>query len=225
MQLAGEPSWRLSESDGADLDLLLWCRDALGLSVPGDDLPPPAVPRTPDRSGLMTESDRAPAADRWASWWRTAARFAGEGHLEEPPSGEGPFLAWARERSAARDAIGAPPDFSALGDVPALRDAVVRLFPEAHRWLTGREEARARALRERDTTDGHRVLGALAEDVALAHGVGIGAVRGAVVVVSVDGAWWRLVAPGAVVCSPAYIDDAAFADEVVRAAFESGLRA
>jgi hypothetical protein len=223
MQRAGEPSWRLSATDGHDLDLLLWFRDALGLVAPGDDVPPRAVPRPPDRSGLLADDARAAAAGRWAVWWRAAVAFAGEGHLVEAPAGAGPFLAWVRERGVVHEAIGAPPGFAALGDVPALRAAVARLFPDARRDLSGREAAPAGALPRRVTPDDHRELAVLAADVARAHGVGTGAVRGAVLVVAVAGPWWRLVGPGVVVCSPDYRDDAAFAAEVVRAAFASGV--
>ncbi|GEM_PF-1452957 len=223
MQSVGEPSWRLSVTDGHDLDLLLWIRDALGLVVPGADVPPGAVPRPPDRSGLLADDERAAAAARWAVWWRAALAFAGEGQRAEAPSGEGAFLAWVRERAVVHEAIGAPPGFAALGDLPALRDAVVRLVPDARRDLSGREAARAGALPRRATADGHRELAALAEGVARAHGVGTGAVRGAVLVVAVEGPWWRLVGPGVVVCSPDDGDDAAFTAEVVRAAFASGI--
>ncbi|MFE6235811.1 hypothetical protein [Cellulosimicrobium sp. NPDC057862] len=48
-------------TDGHDLDLLLWFRDALGLVVPGDDVPPRAVPRSPDRSGLLGDDERVAA--------------------------------------------------------------------------------------------------------------------------------------------------------------------
>lgn len=225
MQRAGEPSWRLSVADGHDLDLLLWFRDALGLVVLGDDVPPRAVPRPPDRSGLLADDERVAASGRWAAWWRAALAFAGEGQVAEPPAGEGPFLSWVRERAVVHEAIGAPPGFAALGDVPALRDAVVRLFPEAWRDLSAREAARAGELPRRATAGDHRGLAALADDVARAHGVGIGAVRGAVLVVAVEGPWWRLVGPGVVACSPDDGDDAALAAVVVRAAFESGLRA
>ncbi|QJW36449.1 hypothetical protein [Cellulosimicrobium protaetiae] len=213
-------------TEGYDLDLLLWFRDALGLVVLGDDVPPRAVPRSPDRSDQLADDERVAAAGRWAAWWRAALAFAGESQRAEAPAGKGQFLAWVHERAVVHEAIGVPPDFAALSDVPSLRDAVVRLFADARRDLSGREAARAGALPRRATAEDHRGLAALAEDVARAHGVGIGAVRGAVLVVAVEGPWWRLVGPGVVVCSSsAYGDDAAFTSEVVRAAFVSALRA
>ncbi|NDO91198.1 hypothetical protein [Cellulosimicrobium composti] len=223
MRFEGRPSWRLSVSDGGDLDLLLWVRDALRLVVPSDDVPPRCEPGTPDRSALVPAGERDAAASRWYGWWCSALAFEAAGRTEEPPSGEDAFLGWVRARSVARDGVGAPPAFSALGDVRVLRDAVARLFPEAHRTLAAREAGRAMALHRREAADDRR---ALAADVARSHGVGTGDVRGAVLVVAVAGPWWRVAAPGVVVCSAsAYVDDAAFAAQVVRAAFESGLRA
>lgn len=222
MRFEGRPSWRLSVSDGGDLDLLLWVRDALRLVVVAD-APPRCEPRPPDRSALVPAHERDAAASRWIVWWRAALAFEAAGRTEEPPPGEDAFLGWVRARSVARDAVGSPPAFAALDDVPALRDAVARLFPEAHRALAAREGDRARSLHRRAAADDPR---ALAADVARTHGFGIGYVRGAVLVVPVAGPWWRVAAPGAVVCSAsAYAADAAFATEVVRAAFESGLRA
>ncbi|MBN0041342.1 hypothetical protein JN535_14335 [Cellulosimicrobium cellulans] len=210
-------------SDSADLDLLVRVRDALGLVVAADDAPPRCEPGPPDRSALLPAEGRDAAARRWLAWWRAALALDAAGRTEEPPPGEEAFLAWVRARSVAWDAVGSPPAFAALGDAPALRDAVVHLFPEARRALAAREADRARRLHRRAEADDRR---ALAEDVARTHGVGIGDVRGALLVVSVAGPWWRIVAPGAVVCSASdYADDAAFATEVVRAAFESGLRA
>lgn len=223
MRFEGRSSWRLSVSDDGGLDLLLWVRDALGLVVAADDAPPRCEPGPPDRSALVPADARDAAASRWIAWWRAALAFEAAGRTEEPPPGEDAFLGWVRARSVARDAVGSPPAFAALDDVPALRDAVSRLFPEAHRALAAREADRARALHGRTAADDGR---ALAADVARTHGVTIGDVRGAVLVVPVAGQWWRVAAPGAVVCSAsAYVDDPAFAAEVVRAAFESGLRA
>lgn len=223
MRFEGQPSWRLSVSDDGDLDLLLWVRDALGLDVAADDAPPRSEPGPPDRSALVPADACDAAASRWIAWWRAALAFEAAGRTEEPPPGEDAFLGWVRARSVARDAVGSPPAFAALDDVPALRDAVARLFPEAHRALAAREADDARAWHRRAAADDRR---ALAADVARTHGVGIGDVRGAVLVVQTAGPWWRVAAPGAVVCSAsAYVDDLAFAAEVVRAAFESGLRA
>ncbi|MFB7886640.1 hypothetical protein ACFCZ3_01235 [Cellulosimicrobium cellulans] len=223
MRFEGRPSWRLSVSDGGDLDLLLWVRDALGLVAAADDTPPHCEPAPADRSALLAADARDAAASRWIVWWRAALAFEAAGRIAERPSGEAAFLGWVRARSVARDAVGSPPAFAALDDVPALRDAVARLLPEAHRALAEREADRAEVLHRRTAADDRR---ALAAEVARTHGVGIGDVRGAVLVVPVAGTWWRVAAPGAVVCSAsAYVGDAAFATEVVRAAFESGLRA
>ncbi|WP_336725199.1 hypothetical protein [Cellulosimicrobium cellulans] len=223
MRFEGRPSWRLSVSDGGDLDLLLWVRDALGLVAAADDTPPHCEPAPADRSALLRADARDAAASRWIVWWRAALAFEAAGRIEEPPPGEDAFLGWVRARSVARDAVGSPPAFAALDDVPGLRDAVARLWPEAHRALAERAADRAEVLHRRTAADDRR---ALAAEVARTHGVGIGDVRGAVLVVPVAGTWWRVAAPGTVVCSAsAYVDDAAFATEVVRAAFESGLRA
>ncbi|WP_277515055.1 hypothetical protein [Cellulosimicrobium cellulans] len=57
-------------SDDGNLDLLLWARDALGLDVVADGVPPRCEPRPPDRSALVPADARDAAASRWIVWWR-----------------------------------------------------------------------------------------------------------------------------------------------------------
>jgi hypothetical protein len=61
----------------------------------------------------------------------------------------------------------------------------------------------------------------IAEDVAFDHHVSLDAVQAKVVVLPVQGTWWRRLAPGAVLCSPAAAVDHATAQVMLRDAFGS----
>ena len=73
MRSAESPSWSLSVSDGASLDLALFVRDALRLDTSADPLAPPSLTiRPPDRSSLLDGMDADRVVEQWAAWWRTA---------------------------------------------------------------------------------------------------------------------------------------------------------
>lgn len=63
----------------------------------------------------------------------------------------------------------------------------------------------------------------VAEDVASRRSVELGAVRGHVVVLMVEGVWWERFMPGVALCSAAATQDPAVARTILQEAFESGL--
>lgn len=216
MRRVGSPSWSLSVSNEGSLDLALYVRDALGLDTGDDPLaPPPLSHRPPDRSRLLDGSEPSDVVEQWAAWWRTALAFEARWRRRTPGSDvEG----WVRERAVDRESsVGEAPDFAALAGSPALQRAVVALQVEARRWPDGAETLEPGANDE--------LTRAVAEETIARHGVSPDEVTGIVFVIGVDGAWWRLVEPGVVVCSAASLRDAGTTADLLRRVFESGLGA
>lgn len=220
MQVAGTTSWRFAESArDAVPHVALFVRDALALPVaPGPAVPPPLAGTVPDRHGLLSSDERDEAGRQWTDWW--TALLGVEVHRQEPPDPDHP-ASWQVQR-ARHDRAGSPPDPAALADRPALRRAVVATSPEAHRWVD-----RLWDVEDRDGRGGcfpYRLVRQVAEDVAFDRRVDVGAVRASAVVLEVEGSWWHLPAPGAVVCSREATAEPRTAHLVLRQAFESGLR-
>ncbi|PFG38231.1 hypothetical protein ATJ97_0703 [Georgenia soli] len=105
----------------------------------------------------------------------------------------------------------------ALADGPALRQTVVALHEEAKRWSASSDR------KEVEGGAPYDLVRATAEETISRHGVPPDQVSGIVFVVDVDGAWWRLVEPGVVVCSASALRDHATAEGLLREVFESGL--
>ncbi|QAY71186.1 hypothetical protein [Xylanimonas protaetiae] len=208
MRIAGQPSWRLSVSDSQSLEVALYVRDAAGIVVAGDDVPPPLT-APPPRSDVLDGADPAPVAAQWLAWWRTLVALDLE--LQKAPTLDGAaWQAWAREHAARRDAAGTPTDdFAGLAHAPALRQACVALAHDAY--------GAARRNPELDRAPWAQTK-QVVDDVAQAHGVDPDVLSGVVIQVPTTGGWWRVVEPGAVLASTAAPYDA-----VVRAAFESAL--
>ncbi len=221
MQFVGSTSWRFAESARDEMPhVALFVRDALGLPVsPAPAVPPPLTGSVPDRRGLLSAEEREEAGRQWPGWW--AALLGFEVRLqEEPPDPDHP-ASWAA-LWAQRDRIGSPPDSAALVDRPALRRAVVETSSEAHRWAGRLPDVEHRG--EQGGCFPYRLVRQVAEDVAFDRRVDVGAVRASAVVLEVEGSWWHLLAPGAVVCSRAVTAEPRTAHLVLRQAFESGLR-
>lgn len=217
MQVAGSVSWRFAESARDSLPhVALFVRDALGLAVPpGPAVPPPLAGTVPDRRASLSDEERREAGRHWPGWW--AALLGAEvDRQEERPDPDHPAL------RARYEEAGSPPDFAALADRPALRRAVVDTFPEALRWVDRLLDAGSRA--QRAGSFPYALVRQVAEDVAFDRQVDVGAVRASAVVLEVEGRWWHLLAPGAVVCSAGAAADLHTAHLVLRRAFESGLR-
>jgi hypothetical protein len=127
------------------------------------------------------------------------------------------YDAWA----AGRNPMGDPPEFAALSDRPALREALVLTFEEGCRWADGTRGSAHR--RVGGAQFAWEVTKQVAGDVAFDRHVGIGAVDGLALVFAVEGSWWELFAPGVVLCSRAAAQDPMLARTILRSVFESGL--
>jgi len=208
VQLAGPPSWRFEQSGGQLLSRALAVRDACGLPVPGGPAVPPPLVDVPPPAGDLTPGQRDEAARQWAVWWADlveleARRLAPE---RSAPPGAPTWL-------AGLTAAGTPPDFAGLADRPELRRAA-RATAEV--WHPSVERARGAFAAE--------LVRQVAEDVAFDRSVPIDRVAGAAVVLDVRGGWWHEVGTGTVLCSRATAQEPRVAHQVLRRAFESGLR-
>ena len=214
MDRAGRSSWRFAESARSHLPhVAVFVRDAVGLPVaPGPGVPPPLVGGVPDHHDVLPAEDRQVAGRQWAGWWADVVDLEVQRRAAPDPG---------RGARAGRERAGAPPDFAALADRPALHHAVVEVFPEAHRWVSRLTPG---VPDERHGCFPYRLVRQVAEDVASARSVDVGDVRAAALVLDVDGRWWHLLAPGTVTCSRAAAADPVLAELVLRRAFESGLR-
>ena len=211
MQVAGSPSWRFEESDGQLLALALAVRDTCGLPVPGGPGVPPRLVAPPTSAADLAPGQRREAARQWAVWWAdlvdlTARRLAPD--RTAAPGGPD----WPAELAAA----GAPPDFTGLADRPELRSAA-RATPDVLRAAPDRPGGP-------HGTFAWELVRQVAEDVAFDRSVAADRVTGAAVVLDVEGPWWHEIGTGTLLCSRAAAEDPRVAHQVVRRAFESGLR-
>jgi len=211
MRFSGSPSWRLSIGDDFMLSAALWIRDAAGIvvDVEARDVPPPLlVP--PPASDVLADEDVVAVGRDWLTWWRTLLVEKIDEHRNPPPQGVGEdWRRWTTANLDRRRAAGAPDDdFAALAHAPGLRLACTELFRQANRART----------RPRLETTPWEVYKRLVDDVAAAHDVDPNTLDGTVVAVPTGAGWWRVVSPGLVLAS-----EDALAEDVVRAALESGL--
>lgn len=210
MRVASRPSWRLTIGDDPMLSAALWIRDAAGILVEADDVPPPLVVRPP-ASHVLDGEDLTIVGRDWLAWWRALLAMKLDEHRNPPPGGtRKDWQQWASANFARRGAAGGPDDgFAALAHARALRRACQELFREAHRART----------RPRLESTPWEVYKRLVDEVAVAHGVDRRVLDGTVVVVPTCGGWWRVLEPGFVLAS----DDAP-ADDVLCASLESPLQ-
>ena len=218
MKVAGSPSWQLTEAEGDRAHVLLYLRDVAGLVVPAEtDAPPRLAGLPPHRPPLLEDGRRRQAGREWADWWHALLEVEGREPFGTGDDDDSSFWAWATDLGRVWDA----PDFESLADRRALREVTLALHPEARRWVDAGPSSPSRIRGEgrfpwatvRDTAEG----------VATDRGVSQGEVRGRVMVLDVEGVWWRRVAPGTALCSTAATEDPATARTVLRDAFESGL--
>lgn len=210
MRPAGRPSWSLGVGDDHQLELALFVRDAAGLVVAGDGVPPPLVVRPP-LAEVLEGADPTAVGKDWLRWWRLLVRL----HLESKraPRGHGPdWQGWVVEHHRHREAAGSPSDeFAGLAHVPALRRACT-VLSEAALEARRRWEKPSRGWLE--GTD----VGAIVREVATARTLDPNTLTGNVVVLPTVGSWWHLAEPGAVLASRE-----APTEEVLRAVLDSSV--
>ncbi|GIG21128.1 hypothetical protein Cch01nite_18520 [Cellulomonas chitinilytica] len=205
MRIASGPSWSLELGDDPFLSAALWIRDATGIVVEADDVPPPLnVP--PPSSHVLDGEDLDGVGGDWLDWWRAllAARLA-QRH-NPPPGGDfgEEWKQWAVTNQARWAAVGSIGDeFAGLAHAPALQRACRELGRAAH-------GARTTSKIQHDRAMGY---GLLVDEVAATHHVDRNTLCGTVIVTPTGGGWWRLIEPGFVLAS----NDAPH-QEIVRAA-------
>ncbi len=163
-------------------------------------------------------SRRRRAGRDWAGWWHALLEVERQGQAGPADhEDDASFRAWAEDLRRVWDA----PEFWSLADLRPLREVTVALHPEAHRWVDAGPSSPSRR-----RTWGHfpwTTVSDTAEAIAAERGVSPGAVPGQVMVLDVEGVWWRRVAPGTVLCSTTAAEAPLTARTVLREAFESGL--
>lgn len=215
MRVAGAPSWRLEGKNSDLCELALFVRDATGLpAVGGSDDVPPLAGSVPDLAHILDADARMAAGVQWRDWWQEILDFEFQ---DRPESVD--LDVHARRRVLERQAICDPPDFKALAERPGLRAAARASFERFTQWNSARL-APGRDGRPRSPLD-WALMKQVAEDVAFDHHVGLDAVQAKVAVLPVRDTWWRRVAPGAVLCSPAAAADPTTAHALLREAFDS----
>ena len=100
----------------------------------------------------------------------------------------------ARNRGRRRGSVGQPPEFTALAHAPQLRAAVRASFNDVSRW----RRHRVSRLEAGSNVD---VVKQAVDDVAFDREVPVEALNGTLVVLPVEGVWWRRIAPGQILCS------------------------
>jgi hypothetical protein len=171
---------------------------------------------SPHGSRVLDDDRRRRAGRDWADWWFALLEVEGReqtGTYDDDSS----FWAWAADLGRVWDA----PEFWSLADLRALREVALALYPEARRWVDDGPSSPSRLRGE-----GHfawTTVRDTAEGVAAERGVSLGEVRGKVIVLDVEGVWWRRVAPGTALCSTAATEDLRTARTVLLDAFESSL--
>ena len=218
MKMVGSPSWQLTEAEGDRAHVLLYIRDVAALEVPAEvDAPPRLVGLPPHGAPVLDDDRRRRAGREWADWWRALLETEVREQTGTDEDDDASFWAWAEELGRVWDA----PEFWSLADQRALRQVTLALYPEARRWVDEGPSSPSRLRGE-----GHfpwSTVRDIAEGVADERGVSPGEVRGRVMVLDVEGVWWRRVSPGTVLCSTAATEDPPTASTVLRDAFESGL--
>lgn len=214
MQHAGAASWRFAEGTDQLPSVALYVRDAARLTPPADaSMPPPLKPAVPGRVDVLDGRQRTAAGEQWLGWWHALLAHSVRGHRAIPDGAD--HRAWLRARADEGQGLFDPPQFDSFARRPELRAACHAVFDDALRWT----DAHLRGGAQFD----HGLIRGVAEDVARARAVDIGALDACAVVVPVEGAWWRSFAPGAVVCSVTAASDPRVARTALTAAFESGL--
>jgi hypothetical protein len=223
MRTQGSPSWQFGHDLDQSLHLVLFVRDALGLEVDGDPISPPRLAGpVVDHRLLLDPGPTGAVVSQWSWWWQSVVGLQAPAR-PGPPSGSGDRRAWYDEFAAQRRTVLDPPTWSCLDDRPALQDAVRAVSGQGFSWFTAARGPHVTTTRT-DVFPWEQVrLGA--ERAAAEHGVSLDAINGRAQVLMVEGSWWRLVAPGAALCSVAAAHDADTIAAILDAVFSSNLAA
>ncbi len=223
MRRQGSASWQFSHDLDQSLHLVLYVRDGLGLGVDGDPISPPRLAGpVVDHRHLLDGGPTKAVVSRWSSWWHAVVALQAPDRSGRP-SEQTDRRAWHEELTARPRPVFDPPTWSCLDDSPPLQNAVRAVWVEGFQQFTA-------ARRQHIPPSSHDIfpweqVRHGAERAAAKHGVSPDAINGRAEVLMVEGAWWRLVAPGATLCSVAAAQDADTIAAILDAVFSSNLAA
>ena len=218
MPLAGSRSWRFAAEASPLAHLALRVRDAAALQVPeAGDVPPPLA--APPQPVAAAEPDLDPvlAGADWLGWWRELITLEGDRLLLRPDQVTTSWAKVNRELEARQKLLTRPPRFEGLSDRPGLQTAARAVGRTPRGWVDRQLQAErhSRALID------WPVVNDAVHQVATETGTPVHSLNGAALVLLVQGAWWRRVRPGLVLCSLRAAADHQTAAELVRAAVAS----
>jgi len=223
MRRRGSASWQFGHDLDQSLHLVLYVRDALGLEVDGDPINPPRLADpVVDHHQLLDPGPTEAVVSQWSSWWHAVVGLQAPAR-PGPPSDQTDRRAWHEELAARRRPVFDPPTWSCLDDSPPLQDVVRAVWGEGFNWFTSARGPHLPPSRH-DVFPWEQVRHG-AEHAAAEHGVSPDAINGRAQVLIVEGSWWRLVAPGAALCSIAAAQDADSIATILNAVFGSNLAA
>jgi hypothetical protein len=223
MQVAGSASWRFEEGNSQLLHLALFIRDAAALPVQqAGDIPPPLASPVPGRADTVPTGHPDVTAAQWITWWRQLTDSEADEAQHEGRRIDEDSRTDARAMLAYLQSLFDPPEFTSLAGSAELRSLAKHLHEDAIEW-SNRSQA-ADPARPDGGLFQWGLVRAVAEEVAAGHGVPVGAVRGAVQVLDVDGMWSCVTAPGFALCSAALATSPARARALLHVVFGSGLR-
>jgi hypothetical protein len=183
----------------------------------GLDVPPQLNDITRVNEPERRPTDESELSLAWLRWWRRLTLVIGSAQLGQRPESMS-REEYGRTHNAARQSVMDPfEDFVSLASDPSLQKAAQQTWRDALAWTNTHT---TEALRH-----GSLIPLTVAEEVIEENDVLPERVNASVLVLSVQGQWAHINAPGMLLCSEeTFFDDSLFAIELKRT-FESGLRA
>ncbi len=215
MRRSGSSSWRLALDRGQSAHIVLYVRDACGLTPVGPDVPPPLLGEVQVLDLNLSPDDQSKMALDWLDWWRRLIHIEGQislGHMFGVERNDDLITALGGARNSVFDPF---EDFQSLEESPLLRDAAMKTWKQGVQWC---QLHQSRQIRHSST-----LPLSVADSVILDMRVSPERVRAAVLIFSVIGEWSYISEPGVLLCADqTYEDESLFAAKL-RLAFESGI--
>jgi hypothetical protein len=214
MERAGSTSWCFAQDVSQPLNVLLYFREVLGLSVLPPTVAPPRVVGADEiqPAPALDVDDPRTADEEFTAWWARVLGYEA-----------GRQLATANRAAPRRDRSGRqqvfdPPDWHCL-DGSVLRGSVRDHFVPARRWSLDRQQEIVGSCP--GALFDPSVLADLAAEAAERRQVPMGGIAGAVLIIAVAGPWWALLHEGVAVCSIMATRDPTIARRIAAKVFAS----
>lgn len=215
MRRSGSSSWRLGLNRGQSAHIVLYVRDACGLTPVGPDVPPPLLGEVPVLELNLSPDDQSKMTLDWLDWWRRLIHVEGQislGHKFGAERDEDLLTAHGDARQSVFDPF---ESFQSLEKSPLLRDAAMKTWRQGVEWC--------RLNHSGDIRHSSTLPLSVADSVILDKRVSPERVRAAVLIFCVTGQWSHISEPGLLLCSDqTYANEAMFVSEL-RSVFESGI--